>query len=592
MQQHFILCGLGKIGWGVLEQLRGVGAPIIAVDNRCSPDDPRLGSIPLVVGDCRQPEVLARARLEHARGVVIATSDDLVSLSTALLVRQLHPTIRIVVRLFNQSLLARLGPAVGNMHALSTSALVAPLLGLIARTGETSAVVDLGQGRRQQLAQLTIGADSPLVGRRLDDLAQQYAVAVVGHQPAGQSLRFRHDITPEDRAAAGDRLVLCGPPEKVAPLLSPDARDAIPDLLWAGTPKRVLRVVLRGIALVDWPVKVCAAVFFTVIVGSVLVFRFGMDHDYTIDAFYRTIALLATGADMHGDELERGSWQKAFISGLRLIGTALTAAFTAIFANYLIRANLKGALEVRRIPESGHIIVCGLGNVGFRVVEDLLEQGEQVVALEANANNPFIPTARRLGAAVIVGNATLIQVLRQAHAATARAVVATTSNDLVNLEIALQVRELAPRQRVVLRLIDAQLASTLRHSANVRLAVSIPELAAPAFVAALYGDRVRGIFRVDGKSLAVYELIVPDDEATGNGDARGRAATVGDFASAFQLVPLGLSTDAGEPKAAMENERLAAGDRLTVLVTLDKLQQLVQRDGIRSKSDQSITSKA
>ena len=47
-----------------------------------------------------------------------------------------------------------------------------------------------------------------------------------------------------------------------------------------------------------------------------------------------------------------------------MIGVALVVAFTAILTNYLIRVNLGGALDVRRIPESGHIIVCGLGNIG------------------------------------------------------------------------------------------------------------------------------------------------------------------------------------------------------------------------------------
>ena len=53
---------------------------------------------------------------------------------------------------------------------------------------------------------------------------------------------------------------------------------------------------------------------------------------------------MATGADMHGENFEAGAWQKLFISSLRLVGTVLTAAFTAIFTNYLIRANLGGAL--------------------------------------------------------------------------------------------------------------------------------------------------------------------------------------------------------------------------------------------------------
>jgi len=79
-------------------------------------------------------------------------------------------------------------------------------------------------------------------------------------------------------------------------------------------------------------------------------------------------------------------------------------------------------------------------------------------------------------------------VLRQAHASNARAVIAATNNDLINLEVALLVRELNPTQRVVLLLSDQQMAQMLRDAANVQLAVSVPALAAPAFLAGLYGN--------------------------------------------------------------------------------------------------------
>ncbi len=123
MRQHFILCGLGKVGWRVLEYLRQAGEPVTVVDTRCVRTDPRLNGATLVSGDCRQAEILQQAGLADARGVVILTSDDLVSLSTALMIRHLHPTIRIIVRMFNQSLVTRLGSAAANIQALSTSPL-------------------------------------------------------------------------------------------------------------------------------------------------------------------------------------------------------------------------------------------------------------------------------------------------------------------------------------------------------------------------------------------------------------------------------------------------------------------------------------
>lgn len=572
MRQHFILCGLGKIGWRVLDQLRAAGVPIVAVDNHCAPDDPRLGGVTLIRGDARHADVLTRAGVEHARGVLILSSDDLVSLSIALLVRHLNPSVRVVVRLFNQSLISRLGSAMGKMQALSASALAAPLLALIARTGRTAGMVRLGDGRRLQIAELIVPRDSPLLGKRLGDVAVASNVTLVAHQAALRPLLLLDEVKLDAPIAADDRVVVCGPPEMVTPLLVESQNESIPDLLWAGTGRRLSRVFARSVALVDWPVKVCTAIFVSVILISVLVFRFGMKDDDLIDAFYRTMSLLATGADMRGDDVDRGSWQKAFISGLRLLGTALTAAFTAIFTNYLIRANLGGALEVRRIPERGHIVVCGLGNVGFRVAEELIGLGEPLVVIESNAANTFISTARRLGAAVIIGSATVPQVLRQAHADNARAVVAATSNDLANLEISLLVRELAPKQRVVLRLIDAQLATTLRESANVRLAVSVPELAAPAFVAAMFGDQVCGMFQVQGQMLAVFDLIVEERET----DLCGHR--LGELVRTNHMAPLAWTSAANAAKQIDEAQCLEVGDRLTVLVTLDHLQRWMRRE--------------
>jgi Trk K+ transport system NAD-binding subunit len=259
-----------------------------------------------------------------------------------------------------------------------------------------------------------------------------------------------------------------------------------------------------------------------------------------------------------------------FVSLLRLVGAALTAAFTAILTNYLVRAHLRGALEVRRIPERGHVIVCGLGNVGFRVVEELLAEGEQVVAIEWARDNPFITTARRLGAAVMVGDATVVEVLRQANVAGARALVATTANELCNLEIALLVRELQPAQRVVVRMTDPHLAQTLREAANVRLAVSVPELAAPAFVAALFGDRVRSVFFVADRLLAVVDLVAHDAFLAGQ--------SVRALAVDYGLLPLRVEPAGPRSGETLLRARLGAGDRLTAVVSLTDLQRLLQRE--------------
>jgi len=572
MEQHIILCGLGRIGWRVLEYVRATGTPVVVVDTRCAADDPRLHGVPLVQGDCREQAVLEKAGLARARGVLILTSDDLVSISTALMVRHLHPDVRVVVRMFNQGLITRLGKAVHNVFALSTSALTAPLLALLARSGDALGTFPLENGEIREVVEVVIRPGSALAGQALADVALRREVLVLAHGSANASMRFFHDVDLQAKLAPGDRVVVCGDPGRLSPLLAQGEEESLPELLWAGITRRLGRVVWRTLAEMDLAVKVCTGVLVAVILASTVLFHLTLAKDAPADALYRTISLMATGSDMRGGDLPAGGWHKAYVSVLRLVGAAMTAAFTAIVTNYLLRARLGGALEMHRIPDSGHVIVCGLGNVGFRVVQELHRQDERVVVIERTRDSAFIPTARRLGVAVIVGDATVAEVLRQAHTAQAKAVVAATSNELVNLEIALLARDLNPHQRVVLRLTDPKLAQTLREAANVRLAVSIPDLAAPAFLAVLLGDRVRGVFLVAGRLLVAVEVVVPA------GDSLLAGQAVRALAIDYALVPVNLPGPDKAPRPQPLNARLGAGDCLTLVIALADLQRLLHRE--------------
>ena len=197
--------------------------------------------------------------------------------------------------------------------------------------------------------------------------------------------------------------------------------------------------------------------------------------------------------------------------------------------------------------------------------------GRPVVALEKVNDNPFVATVRRMGVPVLVGDATIPEVLRQVRADSARAVIACTSNELANLEVGLLVRELKPAQRVVVRLNDADFAAAVREAADIKYAVSVPALAAPAFVAALLGDRVQTLVTVHGRTLAVVELAVTadDDHLSGR--------PLADVAAEFQLQPVGLVGSPPFAVAGPANPTLSPGDRLTVAVGLAGLPALLRR---------------
>jgi Trk K+ transport system NAD-binding subunit len=571
MDEPYILCGVGRVGWRVLEYLHAAGLPVVVVDSRCAATDHRLGSSRLVRGDCRHKSVLEEAGIARARGVLVMTNDDLVNVSTALLVRHLNPNVRIVMRLFNQNLVPRLGKAIRNIIALSTSTLAAPVFAMSALTGQALGTIriEAGAENARQVVEVAIAPGSPFLGETVASVTKR-SVLVLAHLPVGGKERFFTDVDSDARLAEGDRVLVCGDSAAVSTLLQGES-EGPPHVRWAGWLRRMSRVAWRSFAEVDLALKVCTGVLLGVITFSTVLLHFSTDQLPLHRAFYRTVSLMATAADMHVGEHEQ-AWFAVFAGLLRVLGAALVGAFTAIVTHYLLRARFVGALEIRRIPDSGHIVICGLGNIGFRVVEELLACEQQVVVIEQAKDSRFVTTTRRMGVPVLIGDATVTGVLKQAHAGHARAVIAATSEDLVNLEVVLMVRELNPNQRVVVHLSDPTLAQMLREAAGVRLALSIPHLAAPAFVAALFGDRVQSVFMAEGRLLAAVDLRVTDRDDSLCGQQ------VRDIATTYRLLPIAVLDRNGAIAPCAIDCCLQAGSRLIAISALPDLERLLRRD--------------
>lgn len=563
MEPPVILCGLGRVGWRVLDSLCAAGIPVVVIDIKVEPDDPRLAGVTVFKGDCSRTELLEQAGVADARAVVVVTSDDLVNISTALLVRKLNPAVRVVVRMFNQNLITRLGGAVKNIVALSVSALIAPVMALTAVSGDTLGAFKLDDGPRQ-ISELAVARDSELVGKGIAALAVEHGFVPLAFVPAAGPPQFLQAVRRDTALSPGDRLVVCGPPHALQRLLGKLRGDLLPGVQWASALRRWFRTARRTLREVDLSVKIITPVLFVTLFASTLVFRYGVGTAWG-DGLYQTVSIIATGGELHGES--RPEWAKVFISVLKLAGAALVAGFTAILTNYLIRARLGGALEVRHVPDSGHVVVCGLGNVGYRLVQELTAMGERVVAVDKESDGPFFATVRRMGVPVFVGDVTVPEVLRQVRADTAKAVIAATSSELANIEVALLVREMNPKQRVVVRLVEPEFAEAVREAADIRNAMSAPALAAPAFAAAVYGDSMQALVAAAGRTLVVLDLIVNDDADPLNG--RSLRALVLDYA----LLPIALP---GLDLAHARGYRLKVGDKLTVVAELPDFERLLR----------------
>ena len=121
------------------------------------------------------------------------------------------------------------------------------------------------------------------------------------------------------------------------------------------------------------------------------------------------------------------------------------AGFTVFKA---LASVFKGQLETFRIGRlRDHVVVCGLGQRGFKLARALRREGLQVVVVELDAENDFTAGVRSEGAFVRIGDARDPKLLRRVRVHRARHLVAVSGDDGVNAEVALHARRLVRGRR-------------------------------------------------------------------------------------------------------------------------------------------------
>ncbi len=158
-----------------------------------------------------------------------------------------------------------------------------------------------------------------------------------------------------------------------------------------------------------------------------------------------------------------------------------------------------------------HIVVCGLGNVGFRVVEHLKRYDQDVVCIEHKVTTQFANEVEQLKVPVIDGDATSIACLELAGVKRAKAVIAVTDNDLANLEIALNARELRPGIRAVVRMFDQRLAKKIEKAFGITCAFSTSALSAPIFAQSALSENILASFEFGNTTVNAFQLIIDEE---------------------------------------------------------------------------------
>ncbi|GAA0279500.1 NAD-binding protein [Cryptosporangium japonicum] len=495
------------------------------------------------IGSGRDKTVLEAAGVATASALVLLTDDDVANLHAALAARELQPGIRLVIRMFDEKLAARVEELFGRDCTVLSSSLIAAPSFVDAALGDGQQLIEIG-GRT-----LNAGPPATIAGHPLVVLARADA-----RRPDGTVLL-------PARGAPDAELVLGEPAVPV-----PGAGLRRRRMRWPGGVTRWASARLR------WTLAGLSAL---VAVGSI-VLRQDLGLSW-LDSFYGMVSTLTTGAP---DGIERaGTAVTLFVAGSMLAGVVLIALITAFAVDDLLGSRLSGVLGPSVGRTSDHVVVCGLGTVGLRMVEQLRAADIPVVGIDTDPDAAVAAVARRLGVPVLRGDASDEHTLRAARAHRARSVVAATDDDVANVEVGLAVWAMDQNLRIVLRLFDQDLSDRITGALPQAVSLSVSAAAAPVFLAAILGREVKAAIGHGRNVLLVAEVPV------GPGSPAAEQP-LGELEQAGRVRVFGHVREGAGRRVRTWNpdldDAVRAGDTLLLVATRSGLADVLLRTGATS----------
>lgn len=557
---HVVLVGDDGLGVRVLEELRELGVAVTAV---CARSDARFAraaratQAPLVVGDPKHEDTLREAGVEGASACALLANADLANLHAALELQELSPQARIILRLFNTSLADAVHGLVGNVAVLSSTELAAPAFVVAALRGGAGFAFRVGD--RQVAVQEVAGIDPRL------RLALAEAESEEG-EPSLFPIDAPWVIGIVDRGRAAETRE-----PSSEPISDLDARIAQRHAGFVATARRASRtgwVLVRGTAgILDRRLAVVGALFLLLIAASTLVF----DHYLGVsllDALYFVIVTFATVGYGDINLLEAPAPLKLFGIVMIMVGGLVLALVFGLVTDAIVGVRVAQALGQHPVPRRDHVIVCGLGKTGGRIIEALVEAGIPCVAVEHDESAMDSALIKRLRVPLVVGDAASEETLDGLRLGSARALMAMTNDDMTNLQCALLAHARAPRLRVVLRLLDHDLATRMERVTGIHFSRSVSSLAAPAFVAAIFGRRTAAVLPIGNEVLQIVDLTAerPTDVRTLEGACQARVLAVNRTAFPEPHVPVAPGDEVrvvGTGRGLAELERRVMPSALT-----------------------------
>jgi len=209
---HYIICGAGRVGRSVAQELARKPVPFVVIESAEARGDAVPEGWLVMRGDATLEKTLRAARIEHAEGLVAATTTDATNIYIVLTARGLNPKLRIIARASEEGAEKHLRTAGANNiispyafagHRIAQRFLRPNVLDFL-DLATLDPDVDL------EIEEVQVAPGSTLAGVSIGDsrIHQQLGVIVLAIKREGQTMKFNPAAA--DRIEPNDFLIAIG----------------------------------------------------------------------------------------------------------------------------------------------------------------------------------------------------------------------------------------------------------------------------------------------------------------------------------------------------------------------------------------------
>lgn len=215
---HHIVCGYGRVGHQIVEELIGEGAEVVIIEkNPVLAEEARMAGLLVIQGDCSEEEILKHAGILSAKSLVVALGSDSETVLTIVTAKSLNNDLFVVARANGEKTASKL-LKIGANRVVSPHQIGGFRMASFAINPAAADFLDDVQdlsNREIQISDVVVPRDSQVAGHPISAKLSNRNIGVTVlaiHKPDGNAI-----INPvgDTLIGAGDRLILLGTKEKI-----------------------------------------------------------------------------------------------------------------------------------------------------------------------------------------------------------------------------------------------------------------------------------------------------------------------------------------------------------------------------------------